>query len=66
MVSYVVKYLHNNYPENLGIMIHLIGHDKDYRKKVSEITEEMLNHHDNLFVVRLDHRCLVESPVHSR
>jgi hypothetical protein len=50
MVSYVVKYLNNNYPENLETMIHLIGHDETYRKRVSEITESIIDHHDELFV----------------
>ena len=50
MVSYVVKYLKNNYPENVEVMIHLIGHDENYRKRVSEITEAIIDHHDELFV----------------
>jgi hypothetical protein len=50
MVSYVVKYLNKNCPENLETMIHLMGHDERYRKKVSEITEEIIDHHDELFV----------------
>jgi len=31
-------------------MIHLIGHDVGYRKKVSEITEAIVDQHDELFV----------------
>ena len=50
MVSYVVTYLNKNCPENLEIMIHLIGHDERYRKRVSEITEAIIDHHDELFV----------------
>jgi len=50
MVSYVVEYINKNCPENLGIMIHLIGHDEGYRKKVSEITEAIVDQHDKLFV----------------
>lgn len=50
MVCYVVKYLNDNYPENLEVMIHLIGHDESYRKKVSEITEAIIDSHDELFV----------------
>jgi fructose 1,6-bisphosphatase len=50
MVSYVVGYMNKNCPENLEIMIHLIGHDEEYRKRVSEITEAIINHHDELFV----------------
>jgi hypothetical protein len=50
MVSYVVKYLNENCPENLETMIHLIGHDEEYRKRVSEITEAIIDHHDELFV----------------
>ena len=50
MVSYVVKYLNKNCPEQLETMIHLIGHDEAYRKRVSEITEAIIDHHDELFV----------------
>jgi len=50
VVSYVVEYFDNNYPENLETMIHLIGHDERYRKRVSEITEAIIDHHDELFV----------------
>jgi GTP-binding protein EngB required for normal cell division len=50
MVSYVVKYLNKNCPEHLETMIHLIGHDVAYRKRVSEITEAIIDHHDELFV----------------
>lgn len=50
MVSYVVKYLNTNCPENLEVMVHLIGHDEEYRKRVEKITEETLDSHDNLFV----------------
>ena len=50
MVSYVVKYMNKNYPENLETMIHLIGHDEKYRKRASEITEAIIDNHDELFV----------------
>jgi len=50
MVSYVVKYFHTYCPENLDAMTHLIGHDERFRKRVEEITEEILDHHDELFV----------------
>ena len=50
MVFYVVKYFNENCPENLETMIHLIGHDEAYRKRVSEITEAIIDHHDELFV----------------
>lgn len=50
MVSYVVKYFHTYCPENLEPMVHLIGHDERFRRRVEEITEETLNHHDELFV----------------
>jgi len=50
MVSYVVKYFNKKCPENLETMIHLIGHDVRYRKRVEEITEAILDHHDELFV----------------
>lgn len=50
MVSYVVKYLNDNCPENLETMIHLIGHVEKYRKKVSDITEAIIDYHDELFV----------------
>lgn len=50
MVCYVVGYLNDNYPENLEVMIHFIGHDEMYRKRVSEITEELIDRHDELFV----------------
>jgi hypothetical protein len=50
MVSYVVDYFNKNCPENLETMVHLIGHDEKYRKKVSEITEAIIDHHDELFV----------------
>jgi len=50
MVSYVVKYMNKTYPENLETMIHLIGHDENYRKRASEITEAIIDHHDELFV----------------
>ena len=50
MISYVIKYFNRNCPENLDIMIHLIGHDERYRKRVEEITEAILDHHDELFV----------------
>ena len=54
MVTYVVKYFNEKCPENLDIMIHLIGHDERFRKKVEAITEEILNHHDELFVAVSD------------
>ena len=50
MISYVVQYMNKKYPDNLGSMIHLIGHDVRYRKKVSEITEAIVDQHDKLFV----------------
>ncbi|MCW4015086.1 MAG: hypothetical protein NWF06_01830, partial [Candidatus Bathyarchaeota archaeon] len=50
MVSYVVNYFYENCPENLDAMVHLIGHDERYRKRVEEITEAILDHHDELFV----------------
>jgi len=50
MISYVIKYFNRNCPENLDTMIHLIGHDERYRKRVEEITEAILDHHDELFV----------------
>ena len=50
MVSYVVNYFNKKCPENLETMIHLIGHDERYRKRVEEITEAIIDHHDELFV----------------
>lgn len=50
MVSHVVGYLNKNCPEQLETMIHLIGHDERYRKRVSEITEAIIDYHDKLFV----------------
>ena len=50
MVSYVVEFFNKNCPENLETMIHLIGHDESFRKRVSEITEAIIDHHDELFV----------------
>jgi alcohol dehydrogenase class IV len=50
IVSYVVRYLNKNCPEQLETMIHLIGHDERYRKRVSEITEAIIDHHDKLFM----------------
>jgi len=50
MVCYVVKYLNKNCPENIETIIHLIGHDEIYRKRVEEITEAIIDHHDELFV----------------
>jgi len=50
MVYYVVTYFNNYCPENLETMIHLIGHDERYRKKVEKITEAIIDHHDELFV----------------
>ena len=50
MVSYVIEYFSKKCPENLETMIHLIGHDERYRKRVSEITEAIIDHHDELFV----------------
>ena len=46
MISYVIKYLNRNCPENLDTMIHLIGHDERYRKRVEEITEAII---ENMF-----------------
>jgi CO dehydrogenase/acetyl-CoA synthase alpha subunit len=50
MVTYVVKYFHTHCPENLETMVHLIGHDERFRKRVEEITEEIINYHDEFFV----------------
>ena len=50
MVSYVVKYFNKECPENLETMIHLIGHVERFRKRVEAITEEIIDHHDELFV----------------
>lgn len=50
MVGYVVRYLNSYYPENLEAMVHLIGHDERFRKKVEVITEAIIDHHDELFV----------------
>jgi heterodisulfide reductase subunit B len=50
MVTYVVKYFSENCPENLDAMVHLIGHDERFRKRVEAITEEVINDHDELFV----------------
>jgi hypothetical protein len=50
MISYVVNYFNRNCPENLETMIHLIGHDERYRKRVEEITEAIIDSHDELFV----------------
>ena len=50
MVCYVVSYFRQNCPENLDAMVHLIGHDEKYRKRVEEITEAILSNHDELFV----------------
>jgi hypothetical protein len=50
MVSYVVAYLNKNCPEQLETMVHLIGHDESYRKRVSEITEAIIDYHDKLFM----------------
>ena len=47
MIFFVIKYLNQNFPENLDIMIHLIGHDERYRKRVEEITESIIDHHDD-------------------
>jgi hypothetical protein len=49
MVTYVVKYFQTYCPGNLEVMVHLIGHDERFRKRVEEITEEILNQHDELF-----------------
>ena len=50
MVTYVVKYFNTHCPENLEAMTHLIGHDERFRKRVENITEEIIDHHDELFV----------------
>ena len=50
MVSYVVEYLNRNCPENLETMVHFIGHDEEFRRRVEEIIEEIIDHHDELFV----------------
>jgi uncharacterized coiled-coil DUF342 family protein len=50
MVSYVVDYINRDCPENLETMVHFIGHDEKYRKRVEEIVEEIIDHHDELFV----------------
>ena len=54
MVSYVVEYLNSNCPENLETMVHFIGHDEKYRRRVEEIVEEIIDHHDELFVACSD------------
>ena len=54
MVSYVVEYINRNCPENLETMVHFIGHDEKYRKRVEEIVEEIIDHHDELFVACSD------------
>ena len=50
MVSYVVNYFNRECPENLETMIHLIGHDERFRRRVEAISEEIIDHHDELFV----------------
>ena len=50
MISYVVRYFYTHCPENLDAMVHLIGHDERYRRRVEEITEAIIDHHDELFV----------------
>ena len=50
MVSYVVKFFNEKCPENLDAMVHLIGHDERFRKRVEAITEKVINDHDELFV----------------
>jgi hypothetical protein len=50
MVSYVVEYLDRDCPENLETMVHFIGHDEEFRRRVEEIIEEIIDHHDALFV----------------
>ena len=50
MVTYVVKYFNTYCPENLEAMTHLIGHDERFRKRVEEITEKIIDQHDELFV----------------
>jgi len=50
MVTYVVRYFNTYCPENLEAMVHLIGHDERFRKRVEEITEAIIYHHDELFV----------------
>ena len=50
MVTYVVKYFNEKCPDNLDAMVHLIGHDERFRKRVEAITEEVINVHDELFV----------------
>ena len=50
LVYYVVKYFNKECPENLETMIHLIGHDERFRRRVEAITEEIIDHHDELFV----------------
>ena len=50
MVTYVVRYLNTYCPENLEAMVHLVGHDERFRKRVEEITEAIIDNHDELFV----------------
>ena len=50
MITYVVGYLNTHCPENLEAMVHLVGHDERFRKRVEEITEAILDNHDELFV----------------
>ena len=50
MVTYVVRHLNTYSPENLEAMVHLIGHDERFRKRVEEITEAIIDNHDELFV----------------
>jgi hypothetical protein len=50
MVYHVVGFLNRKCPEQLETMIHLIGHDESYRKRVLEITEAIIDSHDKLFM----------------
>jgi len=50
MIIYVILYFINNCPENLETMIHLTGHDETYRGRVEEITEAIIDHHDELLI----------------
>jgi hypothetical protein len=52
MVSYTVDYLNKNCLEQLETMLHLIDHDESHRKRVTEITEAIIDYHDKLLMER--------------
>jgi len=60
MISYIVKYFNENCPENLETMIHFIGHDERYRKRASEITDEIIDNHDEIFIAVSDGKNIEE------